>query len=152
MVSTTLKRLCTSLLVLAVAATAAAYAQSGSAAEKDVLQAMYAMDQADAKRDKAALERLHADEYLYHASNGKAYTKAQSIADTMAGTTTWTDRKYDGLKVRIYGDVAIVTGTTTLAGKSATYQTGPRLITRLFIRRDGRWQDLGGQGTLVPAK
>src|SRR5512139_1307723 len=99
MVSTIMKRLCTSLLVLAVAATAAAYAQSGGAAEKEVLQAMYAMDQAEAKRDKAALERLHADEYLYHASNGKAYTKAQSITDSIAATTAWTARKYDGLKV-----------------------------------------------------
>jgi hypothetical protein len=151
MVSTIAKRLCTSLLVLAVAATTA-YAQSGGAAEKEVLQAMNAMDQAERKGDKAALERLHADEYLHHGSNGKAYTRAQSIADAIAGTTTWTDIKYDGLKVRIYGDVAIVTGTSTLAGKSATYQTGPRLITRLFIRRDGRWQDLGGQATLIPAK
>ncbi len=152
MVSTIAKRLSTSLLVLAVAATAAAYAQSGSAAEKEVLQAMNAMDQAEAKRDKAALERLHADEYLYHGSNGKAYTKAQSIADTMAATTTWTDRKNDGLKVRIYGDVGIVTGTTTLAGTSTEYQTGARRFTRLFIRRDGRWQELGGQATLIPAK
>lgn len=152
MVSTIMKRLCTSLLVLAVVATAAAYAQSGGAAEKEVLQAMYAMDQAEAKRDKAALERLHAEEYLFHGSNGRAYTKAQSIADTMAGTTTWTDRKNDGLKVRIYGDVAIVTGTVTLAGTSTTYQTGARTFTRLFIRRDGRWQELGGQATLVPTK
>lgn len=150
--STIAKRLCTSLLVLAVAATAAAYAQSGGAAEKEVLQAMYAMDQAEAKRDKAALERLHADEYLFHASNGKAYTKAQSIADAMSGTTTWTERKDEGLRVRIYGDVAIVTGRRTAAGTSTTYQSGPRLFTRLFIRRDGRWLELGGQTTLIPTR
>jgi ketosteroid isomerase-like protein len=141
-----------SLAFLAIACTAAAHAQSGSTTEKEVLQAMYAMDQAEAKRDKAALERLHADEYLFHGSNGQAYTKAQSIADTMAGTTTWTDRRNDGLKVRVYGDVAIVTGTVTLSGTSTTYRTGARTFTRLFIRRDGGWQELGGQATLVPTK
>jgi hypothetical protein len=147
-----LTRLSVSLLVLVAAASEIAYAQSGGAVEKEVLQAMYAMDQAEAKRDKAALERLHADEYLFHGSNGKVYTKAQSIADTMVGTTTWTERKNDGLEVRIYGDVAIVTGTTTVAGTSTTYRTGARTFTRLFIRRDGRWQELGGQATLIPAK
>ncbi len=144
-------RMNASLLLLAVMTTTTAYAQSAAAVEKEVLQALYAADQADEKRDKAALERLIADDYLWHASNGTIQTKAQSIAETMAGGTTWTERKYDGLKVRVYGDMAVVTGTMTLSGKSATYRTGPRLATRLFIRRDGRWQDLGGQGTLVPA-
>ena len=138
-------------LVLTTAA-AAVYAQSAAVTEKDVLHAMYAVDQADEKRDKAALERLTADDFLYHASNGTVQTKAQSIADTMSGGSTWTARKYGGVKVRIYGDLAVITGTVTLLGKSTSYQAGPRLFTRLFIRRDGRWQDLGGQATLVPAK
>jgi hypothetical protein len=37
-------------------------------------------------------------------------------------------------------------------GKSADFKVGPRLFTRIFVRRDGRWQDLGGQMTLVAAK
>jgi hypothetical protein len=141
-----------SLVLLLATGAVAAYTQSAGSADKEVLQAMNAADQADDKRDKAALERLIADDYLWHASNGVPQTKAQSIAETMAGGTTWAGRKYDGLKVRIYGDVAVVTGTMTLSGTSTTYRVGPRLITRLFVRRDGRWQDLGGQGTLIPAK
>ena len=141
-----------SLVLLLATGAVAAYAQSAGSAEKDVLQAMNAADQADAKRDKAAMERLIAVDYLWHGSNGVAQTKAQSIAETMAGESTWAERKYDGLKVRIYGNVAVVTGTMTLSGTSTTYRVGPRLITRLFVSRDGRWQDLGGQGTLVPAK
>jgi hypothetical protein len=141
-----------SLALLLATGAVAAHAQSSGSAEKEVLQAMNAADQADAKRDKAALERLIADDYLWYASNGVAQTKAQSIAETMAGGTTWTGRKYDGLKVRVYGEVAVVTGTMSLVGTSTTYRVGPRLVTRLFIRRDGRWQDLGGQGTLLPAK
>jgi ketosteroid isomerase-like protein len=129
-----------------------AYAQSPSSMEKDVLQALYASAEAADKRDKAAMERLTADDYLYHASNGTVQNKTQSIAESMAGSTNWTTRKYDGLKVRIYGDMAVITGTLILSGTSTTYRDGPRRVTLLFIRRDGRWQDLGGQGTLIPAR
>lgn len=139
-------------VAMLAAGAVAAYAQSTGAGEKDVLQALYAIDQADDKRDKAAMERLTADDYLYHASNGNVLTKAESIAEAIAGGTTWTGRKYDGLKVRIYGDVAVVTGTVTLTGKSNTYRLGARRLTRLFVKRDARWQDLGGQSTLVPEK
>lgn len=78
-------------LLLATAAVTA-YSQSAGAGEKEVLQALYAADQADDKRDKAALERLTADDYLYHSSNGNILTKAQAIAETMAGGTTWANR------------------------------------------------------------
>jgi ketosteroid isomerase-like protein len=141
-----------SMAVVLLHGAALAYAQSASSMEKDVLQAMEASDVASDKRDKAAMERLTADDYLWHASNGVPQNKAEAIADSMTGDTTWAKRTYGGLKVRVYGDLAVVTGTMTLAGTSSTYREGPRLVTRLFIRRDGRWQDLGGQGTLVPSK
>ena len=142
-------------LLLATAAVIASVQVPGTvsgAAEKEVLQTLDAVDQATDKRDKAALERLMADEFIYHGSNGVAQTKAQSIAQTTAGGTAWSSRKYDNLKVRIYGDIAVVTGSTELLGASANFKSGPRLFTRIFVRRDGRWQDLGGQMTLVPAK
>ena len=139
------------VLVSAVVATAAS-TQSDRTTEKEVLQALQASDDAAARRDSAAMERLTAEDYIFHASTGIVQTKVQAIVETMAGASTWTVRKYDGLKVRLYGDIAIVTGTFSIAGASSTYRPGPRLITRIFIRRDGRWQDLGGQATLVPSR
>jgi hypothetical protein len=140
-----------SVSLVAVGAVAA-YTQQAGTAEKEVLQVLHATDEAADRLDKATMERLTADDYIWHASTGIVQTKAQTIAETMAGGSTWTVRKYDGLKVRIYGDVAIVTGTFSIVGTSTTYRAGPRLITRLFVRRGGRWQDLGGQATLVPEK
>jgi hypothetical protein len=139
------------VLVSAVVATAAS-TQSDRTTEKEVLQALQASDDAAARRDSAAMERLTAEDYIFHASTGIVQTKVQAIVETMAGASTWTVRKYDGLKVRLYGDIAIVTGAFSIAGASSTYRPGPRLITRIFIRRDGRWQDLGGQATLVPSR
>ena len=140
------------LTTTAVTSSAQVAGTASGAAEKDVLQTLDAVDQATDKHDKAALERLMADEFIYHGSNGVAQTKAQSIAQSAAGGTAWKSRKYDNLKVRIYGDIAVVTGSTELVGTSADFKSGQRLFTRIFVRRGGRWQDLGGQMTLVPAK
>jgi ketosteroid isomerase-like protein len=139
-----------SVVSLAMACASAARAQFVKTAEKEVVQALYASDEAADKRDVAALEHLTADEYIWHTSTGIVQTKAHTIAETVAGGSTWNVRMYDGLKVRIYGDIAIATGTFLIEGTSTTYRQGARLITRIFIRRDGRWQDLGGQATLIP--
>ena len=140
----------TAFLVSAVAI--ATLPQARGSTEKEVLHALHASDEAADNRDTVAMNQLTADEYIWHASNGVIQSKAQIIAEALAGASNWSERKYDGLKVRIYGSVAIVTGTFSVTGTSTTYRAGPRLITRLFVRRDGRWQDLGGQGTLIPRK
>ena len=142
------------LLLTGVTATASAQvaAMAKGPVEKEVLQTLDALDQAIDKRDSAALERIMADEFIYHGSNGVAQTKAQSIAQNAAGGTRWTGHKYDNVKVRIYGDIAIVTGSTELLGQSSDFKTGPRLFTCIFVKRAGRWQDLGGQMTLVAPK
>ena len=58
----------------------------------------------------------------------------------------------DDMKVRVYGDVAIVTGRQTLQGTAKGYVSGPRRFTDIFVKRNGRWQCAGGQSTLVAAK
>src|SRR4030095_8602796 len=136
----------------AVTASAQASGTASGAAEKEVLQTLDAVDQATDKHDMAAREHMMSDVFIYHGSNGVAQNKAQSIAQSTAGGTAWSGRKYDNIKVRIYGDIAVVTGSTALVGTSADFKSGARLFTRIFVRRGDRWQDLGGQMTLVPAK
>lgn len=135
------------------AMSAAVASEQTSAADKEVLQAMYALAAAADKKDKATLERLYADDYIFHASNGTTVAgKAATIADDLSSDTQWTGRKYDNLKVRIYGDVAVITGSLTLTGSSTRYRTGARHFTDIWVRRDGRWLNVGGQTTLVPGK
>lgn len=144
---------CVAALIVAVLSGVAMGRQASSASEKEVLQAMNALTAAADKKDKAALERGYAEDYVYHGSNGRVISsKAQSIAEDLSADTQWTSRKYENLKVRVYGDVAIITGQVTLAGTSKSYRTGLRNITGLWVKRDGRWQNLGGQSTLVPTK
>ena len=53
------------------------------------------------------------------------------------------------MNVRVYGDAAVVTGLEMLQGTAKDYAAGPRRFTDLWVKRNGRWQQLGGQSTLV---
>jgi ketosteroid isomerase-like protein len=102
------------------------------------------------KPDRASLEKWLASDYLYVHSNGSVLDRAGEIRDTMS--TTWTGVKLDDLKARSYGDVVIITGAITLTGTSKGYVTGARRFTDIWVKRNGQWQIVGGQSTLVPAK
>jgi ketosteroid isomerase-like protein len=138
--------------VLAVLAAAPAYSQSPRAAEQAVLKVYRALDQAQFKKDRATMERLMADDYSYTHSNGAVNDKSADIKETMSDDIKWTDTKSDDLKVRTYGNVAVVTGQVTLTGSAKNYVPGPRRFTEIWVKRGGRWQNVGGQTTLVPSK
>ncbi len=137
--------------VLAVLAAAPAYSQSPNA-EQAVLKAYRALDQAQFKKDRAVMERLMADDYVYTHSNGAVNDKAADIRETMSEDIKWTDTKNDDVKVRMYGNVAVVTGQVTLTGSAKNYVPGPRRFTEIWVKRGERWRNVGGQTTLIPAK
>ncbi|MGI8496721.1 MAG: nuclear transport factor 2 family protein [Gemmatimonadaceae bacterium] len=150
-----MKRLTALALSVALVALVAvpAHAQKASPQEKDVLKAHQALDEASIiKKDRAIMERLYANDYSYTHSNGTVLSKMQEIEAIMSPDQAWTAHKTDELKARIYGNVAVVTGLSTLTGSSKLYASGPRRFTELWVRRNGRWQLMGGQSTLVPAK
>jgi ketosteroid isomerase-like protein len=136
----------------ALLAAAPAYSQTPNANEQAVLKAYRALDQAQFKKDRATMERLMADDYVYTHSNGAVNDKAADIKETMSDDIKWTDTKSDDLKVRTYGNVAVVTGQVTLTGSAKNYVPGPRRFTEIWIKREGRWKSIGGQTTLVPSK
>ena len=141
------------LTLLGMLVSVPASAQKSNAGEQEVLKATQRLNDASlVKKDRATMERLYADDYVYTHSNGTVNNKAQEIAEYMSSEMKWTAHKSDDLKVRMYHDVAIVTGLSTLTGSAKGYVSGPRRFTELWVRRNGRWQTVGGQSTLVPVK
>src|SRR5215813_9656862 len=96
-----------------------------------------------------ALERIYADEYSYTHTNGSAANKAQEPSDVMSPDLKWTSSTLTDVRVRVYGDAAIITGIDTLQGTAKGYVPGPRRFTDLWVNRNGAWQQLGGQSTIV---
>jgi ketosteroid isomerase-like protein len=141
------------LTLLGVLVAVPTYAQKANAQEQDVLKASQVVNEASLiKKDRATMERLYADDYMYIHSNGTVANKTQDIAESLSPDQAWTAHKSDDLKARTYGDVAVVTGLSTLTGSAKGYVSGARRFTEVWVRRNGGWQMVGGQSTLVPAK
>ncbi len=119
----------------------------GEGADQDVLKLEQTLNSAYLKKDRATFEELLADDFTSLNSNGTTTNKAQEIAESM--DAKWTESKISNLKVRIYGNAAIVTADLTLTGSAKGYVAGPRLRTDIWVRRNGRWQDAVSHTSLV---
>jgi len=91
--------------------------------------------------DLATIDRIEAPDYTLADQDGNLMTRAQSDAELKAGDYKATAFKNDEVKVRVYGDTAIVSGleteTSTYKGKDSS---GQYRFTDVFVKRDGAWQ------------
>ena len=106
------------------------------------------------KKDAALLGRILADDYTGVTSRSNTETKADALAGLNDKTSTITSCVDSNTKVRVYGDAAVVTGLATRSGtfKGAVFKDRQFLWTDTFIRKDGRWQCVASQSTLIAAQ
>jgi ketosteroid isomerase-like protein len=123
-------------------------AAQASTPEDSVRAVELSRGQALLRADTAALSRMVADEFIEISRLGGLRTKADNIRDIANGMLHLTAVKYDSLAVRIYGDVAVLTG---IADNTGTFRgfpfSGKIRYMRIFVRRDGRWQAVAMQQT-----
>ncbi len=102
--------------------------------ENDWLQAFF-------KNDGAFAGRFLAEDYIGTDEHGEARNKAQEIAEIKGGAHLSTSGVLDNIRVRVYGDAAVVTGRRIMKGlfQGKEYRS-PYLWTDVFIKRGGRWQ------------
>jgi len=116
--------------------------------EDSVRAAETARGQALLHADTAALSRLVADEFVEISRLGQLRSKADNMRDIASGDLKLTAVKYDSVTVRIYGDVAVLRG---IADNTGTFHgfpfSGKIRYSRIFVRRDGRWQAVAMQQT-----
>ena len=150
-------RLCASLAFLIVAGVSFATAQSKHAPnqkpnkiESELMRLERDIGAANVRRDKAFFERIEADEFIFTDSAGGLTTKADDIAslDKPAGEFKLVSYDVDDMKVRVYGDTAVVTGRTTTKLQSQDREVINRSrFTDVFVKRDGRWQLVAGHSS-----
>ncbi|HWQ31681.1 MAG TPA: nuclear transport factor 2 family protein [Blastocatellia bacterium] len=109
--------------------------------------------QADIKKDIAWYENHWATEYISTSSRtGKVTSKTEDLADAKDPANTAESEVLEDLKAQDHGNVAVATGKVTVKGKD---KTGPftrqSRFTDVWVKRDGRWQVVATQGTLIPA-
>jgi len=117
-------------------------------AKKAVLAAEQAYVVAMIKHDKAALEKLLADDLVYIHSSSKSESKADVIQVIASGSTTYESIEFRDTTVRQYGDVVITNHKATIKTK----QTGVAnlLVTHVWAKNKGGWQFVSRQASRLP--
>jgi ketosteroid isomerase-like protein len=128
--------------------------QAQGGAEQELLQLERDWCTATTKRDAALLGRILADDFTGVTNRGVVQTKADALAglkDQKSGTDACVDKD---MKVRVYGDAAVVTGLGTRSGtfEGQPFKDRQFLWTDTFVKKDGRWQCVASQGTVVAAQ
>ena len=77
-------------------------------------------------------------------------TKAQDIATITSGDLAFESAVLDNVKVRVYGDTAVVTGRTTNKGKYKGQDiSGQYQFTDVFVKQGGRWRAVASHATRI---
>jgi ketosteroid isomerase-like protein len=155
-----MKRLATGVVVAAafsVAALTAALAHAqGASAGASVEEQIKKMERdraaAVVKGDVAALEGLTSDDYTLINASGRLSDKATTMNDIKTGVIKLTANEVSDLKVRVYGDTAVVTGKSSAKGTIGGRELkGPVMFTRVYVKKSGKWQSVAFQQTpIVP--
>ncbi len=145
---------CVVVLVLAVAAKAQTPAQTEvEHATQELIKIETSWAEAEVKKDIAFFDPILAEDFTYTDSEGNIETKAQYIASKKSGESVVTSAVNDEIKVRFYGDSAVVTGRwtgkETIKGKDVS---GQSRWTDTFIKRDGRWMCVATHNSKIPQK
>jgi ketosteroid isomerase-like protein len=76
--------------------------------------------------------------------------RAQYLENRKTGRVTYEPLVANDVKVRVYHDTAIVTYLSTAKGKDPLGAIDDqRSFTRVFVRQDGRWQQVQSQATPI---
>lgn len=95
-------------------------------------------------------ERILSDDWTVIDPTGRILTKADVLREAFSGERKITKGKIDQIKVRDFGDWAIVTGRTQMAGRYQGHKMEVTLLfTDVFARQNGEWKCIASQGTFV---
>lgn len=101
--------------------------------------------------DVEALGVLLAEDMTYSHSNGVTQTKTEFIDAIRHGELRYEEIRPDGLKVRTYGNTAVVVGRAHVRAKTKGQATTLDLhFLDVYVKRKGRWQMVAWQSTRLP--
>ena len=112
-----------------------------SEAEEELLKVEKEFAETIVSNDLESLRRLVADDWIIIDPNGEIVDRARFFEVIKSGSLTHDIMGSEDVRVRIYGDSAVVTAITRTKGKfmGQEFSTQER-ATDVFVKRDGRWR------------
>jgi ketosteroid isomerase-like protein len=129
-------------------------ATAPSTAVAEVRDAIRRYDDALRRADVAAVGQFFASEYTFVNARGERLTRADRLANLRTGRTAVDSVAHapQEEQIRPYGNVVVYTTLLTLGGRySGQAQQGQYRALVVWVRRDGRWQQVASQLTPVVA-
>jgi ketosteroid isomerase-like protein len=109
--------------------------------EEELLKLEDEFARAVASNNADALDKLLADDWIIVEPDGSIIDKARFLEVIRSGALSHESMKSTDLKVRVYGNTAVVTGLTTSKGKFMGQDfTSCERATDIFVKQADRWQ------------
>ena len=146
-----MKQRCFAFLIASVFCVAALLGLAWAASVEEELKKLET-DRAAAvvKGDVATLEKQTSDDYSLINLYGQISDKSKMIDTFKSGQIKLTQDNLSDMKVRVYGNIAVITGKADVAGTMAGKEANGQIaFTRVYVKKGGRWQSVAFQQTLV---
>ena len=106
--------------------------------------------QAQLRGDWETIRRLNAPDFDEIAGDGGLRTGAENNEAMRAGILKFDAVDYSGLRVRVHGDVAVVTGVARRSGsfRGTPFEQHLR-FSRIYVRAEGTWRAVFAQNTRI---
>ncbi len=118
----------------------------GGAVEQELIALDKRLAEAESKNDHAAVDRILAADYTLTDTTGRVSDRTRAMSVLKSGATHKATMTTSDYKVRVLGDVAIMTHAATIKGPEHVEQLR---TTHVWVKRDGRWQLSADQCTTV---
>ena len=129
------------------------YTRVKPSAEQEIIKLENQWNEALMHVDTDALDRLIAPEYAETGDKGQTSTKQEHISSVKSGEFKVSSAVLDDLKVRFYGNVAVVIGRNTTKEQYKGKDTsGAYRFTDTWAKRDDRWQCVASHWSVVEEK
>ena len=118
--------------------------------EEELLKLENEFERAVASNDADALDGILADDWIIVDPDGGIIDKARFLGVIKSGVLSHELMESTDMRVRVYGNTAVVTGLTTTKGKfiGQDFASCER-ATDIFVRQTDRWQCVFTQLTRI---
>ena len=124
--------------------------KSASGGEEQIKALLDQSREAALKGDSSYIEKNVADDYTRTNFSGTTESKSNLINAYKSGDLKYQSIETSDVKVQIYGDAAVATYAAQVKATNKGQDTsGSFRVTRVFVKRNGKWQEVAFQSTRV---
>lgn len=121
-----------------------AQGKTSDAITKQFIELQRGQDEAEGKKDIAALDRFFNDDFIFIAANGSVHSKTQFLDELKADDEPPSDQKleYEDFKVRVYDKIAVANYVLAVSQKD---KDGKNVVNRfrmsvIWVKNKGMWR------------